>query len=179
MPVARSDNSWRSSATDKNQYVHRRDSVSLMALSEMEIQQRIRLGLVTASQPQTHNQYDDLEDNEEMDEWEDFDLGEDNAASTETKDSSEGGVDNSHLNSYRLSDSRRSSVDLSSMSSNLHDIAASDLESQLAAAARMVGGSLGGSFSLGDEKRHRQSSVGSMNFEPIDETEADEEEVME
>ena len=50
--------------TDKNQYVHRRDSVSLATLPEREIQQRMKLGLVTSS-PHQHEVDDDDDDDDD------------------------------------------------------------------------------------------------------------------
>lgn len=81
----------------RNQYVHRRDSASLLALSENEIQKRIRLGLVTTT-PR-----DDSDDDEEEEEWEDL------------EDESESDPDPAE---YRLSANRRSSVDLKQVSVN-------------------------------------------------------------
>mmetsp|Transcript_9923 Transcript_9923/g.15279 ORF Transcript_9923/g.15279 Transcript_9923/m.15279 type:complete len:588 (-) Transcript_9923:210-1973(-) len=57
----------------RNQYVHRRDSVSLAAVSDSEIQQRIRLGLVTTSPSKDEDDEEDEEDDEEGEEhWDDF-----------------------------------------------------------------------------------------------------------
>lgn len=75
----------------KNQYVHRRDSVSLQSLSETEIQKRMRLGLVTST-PAPDS------DAEEEEEWDDLD-----EESEEEK-----------VPEYRLSTHRRSSIDLMS-----------------------------------------------------------------
>lgn len=80
----------------KNQYVHRRDSMSLLTLSEKEIQNRMQLGLVTtAPAPDSEEDEDGLEE----DEWEDF-----------VEEEEETDLDGS----YRLATHRRSSVDLTS-----------------------------------------------------------------
>lgn len=52
----------------KNQYIHRRDSISLQALSEKEIHQRIQLGLVTLSEEEEDNDYNPNEEDDEQ--WE-------------------------------------------------------------------------------------------------------------
>jgi len=129
----------------KNQYVHRRDSVSLANLSEPEIQKRIQLGLVTTDGTEETDNDDDgvaQEDEELVDEEEWQDLGssssEEEARPPQPTDSSDGGVDlesgqaakpmettttTTHRDSgeYVLDQNRRSSVDLSSMIGNLHD----------------------------------------------------------
>lgn len=77
----------------KNQYVHRRDSLSLHSLSETEIEKRMRLGLVTNTPAS-----DSEEENEEDERWEDFEDESDEENDTE----------------YRLAPHRRSSIDLNS-----------------------------------------------------------------
>jgi len=81
----------------KNQYVHRRNSVSLLSLSNSEIAKRAKLGLITAD--------DDSSDDEE---WDDFDDDED-----EEEDD------------YTFAQNRPSSVNLKGMSQNYHDSASS------------------------------------------------------
>jgi len=54
----------------KNQYIHRRDSISLQALSEKEIHQRIQLGLVTLSEEEEDNNNDYYPNEEEDEQWE-------------------------------------------------------------------------------------------------------------
>jgi len=76
----------------KNQYVHRRDSISLKSLSDAEIHQRMRLGLVTNISPA------------ESDEYEDGDLLGDSEDESDEDDVR-----------YRLSLTRRSSIDLESI----------------------------------------------------------------
>jgi len=83
----------------KNQYVHRRDSVSLQSLSENEIQKRMHLGLVTST-PQA-----DSDEEEEDEQWEDF------------EDESE----EEDVTEYRLATHRRSSIDLMSTVANDSD----------------------------------------------------------
>mmetsp|Transcript_1615 Transcript_1615/g.2139 ORF Transcript_1615/g.2139 Transcript_1615/m.2139 type:complete len:641 (-) Transcript_1615:58-1980(-) len=63
----------------RNMYVHRRDSVSIAKLTEGEIQQRMRLGLVT----DVGNQDDDDEVFEDSEEWEDIDEEEEEEDSEE------------------------------------------------------------------------------------------------
>jgi hypothetical protein len=89
---------------DKNQYVHRRDSVSLASLSEQEIQKRMKLGLVTNA-PRGAPSADD----EELEDWEDI--------QDDGKESSEEGTDDDYIFDAK----RRSSVDLDNMTTNLHD----------------------------------------------------------
>jgi diadenosine tetraphosphatase ApaH/serine/threonine PP2A family protein phosphatase len=84
----------------KNQYVHRRDSVSLDTLSTAEIAKRMRLGLVTQNQADSDDE-----------EWDDFDSSEeeeDDDYSTEQ-------------DQYTFSANRRSSINLQQMSENYHD----------------------------------------------------------
>lgn len=90
---------------DKNQYVHRRDSVSLAHLSEADIQKRIQLGLVT------NPAGDDDDDDEDLEDWEDFEDS-DEEAEEETEE-------------YVFAKQRRSSVDLSSLNENFREEAAS------------------------------------------------------
>jgi diadenosine tetraphosphatase ApaH/serine/threonine PP2A family protein phosphatase len=90
----------------KNQYVHRRDSVSLAALSETEIQQRIKLGLITA--PAAAARFED-DDDEDAEEWDDFEDGSDESKDEDVKAE------------YVFDNSRRSSVDIVIMSKNSHD----------------------------------------------------------
>ena len=83
----------------KNQYVHRRDSVSLMSLTETEIAKRMRLGLVTTQQD------DDSEDEEE---WDDLESEEEEQEQEEEQP-------------YRFAQGRRASINLQSMAENYHD----------------------------------------------------------
>jgi diadenosine tetraphosphatase ApaH/serine/threonine PP2A family protein phosphatase len=88
----------------KNQYVHRRDSVSVMNLSESEMQKRIKLGLVQEAAP--------ADDSDE--EWDDFD-DEDEEEEIDLNVQQEG---------YVFDKRRRQSIDLSSMRNNFHDMEA-------------------------------------------------------
>jgi len=81
----------------RNQYVHRRDSVSLATLTETEIQKRMRLGLV---QPKPSDS-----DSEEDENWEDFEDDDDD-------EEDENERVHQQTIAYRLSNNRRSSVDL-------------------------------------------------------------------
>lgn len=86
----------------KNQYVHRRDSMSLATLSSSEIAKRMRLGLVTA--PTVDSSDDD-------EEWDDFE-------SSEGEDE----VDlEEHQQKYTFAQNRRSSINLLQMNENYHD----------------------------------------------------------
>ena len=89
----------------KNQYVHRRDSISLQALSTSEIAKRVRLGLVT-------NEGDDSSDEEE---WDAYDSSEEE--------------EEEYRQEYTFAQNRRSSINLQQMSENFHDSV--DWESQM------------------------------------------------
>lgn len=85
----------------RNQYVHRRDSVSLAMLSEAEIKERVQLGLIEGY----HEEEEEEEDGEFVEEeWEEFDEDEMNT-SREDFDSS---LDDNH---YVVDDRRKSSVE--------------------------------------------------------------------
>lgn len=86
----------------KNQYVHRRDSVSVMNLSETEMMKRIKLGLVRESPA----------DADSDEEWDDFD---------DEEDEEEIDFDASQQE-YVFDKRRRQSIDLSRMSNNYHDM---------------------------------------------------------
>ena len=86
----------------KNQYVHRRDSMSLATLSTSEIAKRMRLGLVTQTQDDSSDEeWDDFESSEEEDE---VDLEE-----------------QQQQQKYTFSQNRRSSINLQQMTENFHD----------------------------------------------------------
>jgi hypothetical protein len=125
---------------DKNQYVHRRDSVSLASLSEQEIQKRIQLGLVTPSianpsggsgsssammmQEATTATDNDDDDDVELEDWQDIPENDkitpdDNGDVTYGDSSSRNGSTTGDL--YIVDTQRRSSIDLEHMSINLHD----------------------------------------------------------
>ena len=96
-------------------------------MSEKEIQQRIKLGLVTttSNDPGLNGDDDDDDDdgNDEDLEWEDFDIdGEDaNEQQDDGSNKSNGKNNNKQDHEYILTHTRRCSVDLASMSSNSHD----------------------------------------------------------
>jgi diadenosine tetraphosphatase ApaH/serine/threonine PP2A family protein phosphatase len=97
----------------KNQYVHRRDSVSLATLSADEIQKRTQLGLITASSQASATNHSES-DESSVEEWDDLDQIVDNHNDEhyENDDKSE---------EYVIDSRRRSSIDLSSMTQNLHE----------------------------------------------------------
>ena len=64
----------------KNQYVHRRDSMSLNSLSHLEIAKRIRLGLVTPGDNDDDALYDD-DDEEDYEEWQEDESSDDGIGS--------------------------------------------------------------------------------------------------
>ena len=84
----------------KNQYVHRRDSMSLETVSNIEIAKRMQLGLVMADQQ-------DSDDDQE--EWQDMehDSGDDE--------------EEQEVEQYTFAQGRRSSINLQQMSENFHD----------------------------------------------------------
>lgn len=86
----------------KNQYVHRRDSISLARLPESEIAKRMRLGLVTAA--------DEEDDDDDDEEWDDF---------SESDEEEQG---NQEDKQYVFAQGRRSSINLQSMAENFHDM---------------------------------------------------------
>ena len=114
---------------DKNQYVHRRDSVSVTSLSEQEIQRRIQLGFITpslhghasvaaaaatvADQTQSEEEWQDITDQDVMQD----------SADVHDDDPTEGSMDdhNIHPTPYLLDTQRRSSIDLGHLSFNRHD----------------------------------------------------------
>jgi len=88
----------------KNQYVHRRDSVSVSNLSPAEMEKRLKLGLVR----------ENPDPDESDEEWDDFD-----------EEEEEEEVDiNIQQEGYVFDKRRRQSIDLSSMTNNLHDLGA-------------------------------------------------------
>jgi len=127
----------------KNQYVHRRDSLSLQTLSHLEIAKRIKLGLVT---PGDDDDYDDDDDDDEN--WDDF-SSDDEIDNNGNEGGEAGGdgvadisVDMGQQESiyqeqqqeqqqqqqqqkpqkqYTFAQGRRSSIDLSLISDNFHD----------------------------------------------------------
>jgi hypothetical protein len=86
----------------KNQYVHRRDSISVQSLSTAEIAQRVRLGLIMAGEG----------NDDDSEEWDDIE-----------SDSEE--QDDANMEQYTFAQNRRSSIDLQQMTQNFHDSSAS------------------------------------------------------
>lgn len=124
----------------KNQYVHRRDSISLATMSETEIQKRIKLGLVTSSSEDAG----DAEEEEELEDWQD--LEEDDTTSLD--------------DDYSFDKNRRSSIDLAGISNTRDDASwASD-----ASAASFA------SFTeFEPNKRHRSKKPGFASIDEADE----------
>uniref|UniRef100_A0A7S3LD81 Serine/threonine-protein phosphatase n=2 Tax=Amphora coffeiformis TaxID=265554 RepID=A0A7S3LD81_9STRA len=132
----------------KNQYVHRRDSISLAAMPETEIEQRMKLGLVTSS---SEDAGDGQDDDGDIEDWQDLE-------DDDSDDKAQGALEGD----YSFDKNRRSSIDLAGIS-NIRDDAswASD-----ASAASFT------SFTeFESNKRHRSKRPG---FAPIHEAEADE-----
>ncbi|KAL3903360.1 MAG: hypothetical protein SGILL_010474, partial [Bacillariaceae sp.] len=113
----------------KNQYVHRRDSVSLQSLSNLEITKRMRLGLVTA---------DPQDSDEDQEEWQDME-----------SDSGEEVEEEQEVEQYTFAQGRRSSINLQQMSENFHDKNQVDFEAGNAPARSLF--SAGGSGPAGME----------------------------
>ena len=133
----------------KNQYVHRRDSISLAAMPESEIEQRMKLGLVTSSSEDAG----DGQDEDELEDWQDLEDDNDDDSDDKVQVAVE---------DYSFDKNRRSSIDLAGIS-NIRDDAswASD-----ASAASFT------SFTeFEPNKRQRSKKPG---FAAIDEREADE-----
>lgn len=85
----------------RNQYVHRRDSVSLAMLSEAEIKERVQLGLIEGY----HEEEEEEEDGEFVEEeWEEFDEDDMNTSREDIDSSLDG-------NQYVVDDRRKSSVE--------------------------------------------------------------------
>ncbi len=130
----------------KNQYVHRRDSLSLNSLSHFEIAKRIRLGLVTPGDDDSNNPHvdQDYDDDDDYEYWQpEVTMGNDaannntqnysNQSAGMNKDTSATANQNDpsaiygygdaspQSEQYQLAPSRRSSIDLSQISNNLHD----------------------------------------------------------
>eukprot|EP00339_Tiarina_fusa_P001205 CAMPEP_0117076298 /NCGR_PEP_ID=MMETSP0472-20121206/53783_1 /TAXON_ID=693140 ORGANISM="Tiarina fusus, Strain LIS" /NCGR_SAMPLE_ID=MMETSP0472 /ASSEMBLY_ACC=CAM_ASM_000603 /LENGTH=557 /DNA_ID=CAMNT_0004802137 /DNA_START=328 /DNA_END=2001 /DNA_ORIENTATION=+ len=90
----------------KNQYVHRRDSISLQSLSTTEIAKRVKLGLVTNDQDESSDE-----------EWDDYESSEEE--------------EEEYRQEYTFAQNRRSSINLQQMSENYHDSVDFDSQMQL------------------------------------------------
>mmetsp|Transcript_15051 Transcript_15051/g.31958 ORF Transcript_15051/g.31958 Transcript_15051/m.31958 type:complete len:660 (+) Transcript_15051:209-2188(+) len=86
----------------RNQYVHRRDSVSLAMLSETEIAERVKLGLIEGHTGEEEDEEEEFEEEE----WEEFDEDDMNTSREELDGSS---VDDDE--DYVFDERRKSSVD--------------------------------------------------------------------
>jgi hypothetical protein len=150
----------------KNQYVHRRDSVSLAALSEAEIEKRIRLGLVThASPPEQHQQQMVAAEDEQ---WEDFE--DEEVEAVVAKEASE--------EEYIFAEGRRSSVDLNATTENAHDSMGST--SSMDSDSAMTFGRHDGMSLIVDferQKSSRKPRVSAIHEEAMDESMEQDEEV--
>ena len=172
----------------KNQYVHRRDSMSLNSLSHLEIAKRIRLGLVTAGD-NDDDDFEDDDDDEDYEEWQD-DVSDDegihnhhnNAAANNNNNNFAVGMavdatsnqdpsaiygygqttsqlqqqQREQQQQYTLAPSRRSSIDLAQISTNLHDSLSSMDSSMHNSNSNML---LGG----GSSHNHVRESLRSQN----------------
>jgi len=145
----------------KNQYVHRRDSVSLAALSETEIQKRIRLGLVTHAPPGVRVQDADTV----MEDWQDI---EDDDGNTK-----EEGIDSDEDDDFVIDQKRRSSVDLDHMSVNMHDQECEN-DSVPAAAAAAAAAFAMADFEPNKRQRSKKPMVASISEEVAAEDEENE-----
>lgn len=169
----------------KDQYVHRRDSLSLQTLSHLEIAKRIKLGLVTPGDEEDDDDYDE----EDYEEWEEeMDSEEESyaihaaAAAIGMEESPSPNNDSmSSLSeiyyappakegSYAFAEGRRSSIDLAQMSANFHDsqnLDASMSFSNLRGTIDLLRASSNGS--LLESLRLQQDTISEENIESGDE----------
>jgi diadenosine tetraphosphatase ApaH/serine/threonine PP2A family protein phosphatase len=101
----------------KNQYVHRRDSVSVANLTVEELQKRMQLGLVTQSPP-ADDVADDESESQMEEEWMDLEDNKDNDGQSDRASIADSKGD------YVIDPRRRSSIDLSSLSDTYYNEAA-------------------------------------------------------
>mmetsp|Transcript_29615 Transcript_29615/g.62388 ORF Transcript_29615/g.62388 Transcript_29615/m.62388 type:complete len:655 (+) Transcript_29615:376-2340(+) len=143
----------------RNQYVHRRDSVSLAMLSESEIAERVKLGLIEGSTAEEE------EEEFEEEEWEEFDEDDVNT-SREEMDSSSVEEDEE----YVFDDRRKSSVEPSrttaSPPGSTHDSHEFDVETSGMPAKRI---DFSGLDSMSRRKKRDKKA-----FSPINEEDEDE-----
>jgi len=160
----------------KNQYVHRRDSLSLQQLTSLEIAKRIKLGLVTPGDNDNGGNCDDDDDEN----WEDF--SSDEEVTNEGNGGNRVSIDDgtTHLGQQQESSSqkdhqqyifaqgRRSSVDLSLISDNIHDVSTSmDVSGSLGGSGRNLRESLRGTSVAEEEDGDEDSTV---NGDDVDES---------
>jgi len=102
----------------RNVYVHRRDSVSIAKLSKREIEERMRLGLVTESDDA---EYEEEEEYEDVEEWEDMETEDHSEEEEGDDDDVDNDVDNHNVHydeeSYVFSNRRSSVIPEDTMSS--------------------------------------------------------------
>jgi hypothetical protein len=176
--------------SDKNQYVHRRDSISVASLSEQEIQRRIQLGLIKPSlngdtnsngsrnivstNTVTTNTTTSTND-VELDDWQDIpdqDANPQNNDDDDTEDDINLSDIDKNKTTYALDTNRRSSIDLGHLSINIHD------ESILANNNNQVTNGIGTTVSIinnlldnslhnnpNKRQRYRQLSIASISEE--------------
>lgn len=99
----------------RNQYVHRRDSVSIAMLSEAEIKARIKLGLISTESTEAEEDDSD-EEFEDSEEWEGFEEDDDDDDGEEEESNSATGTedddeDDSDEDNFVIDAGRKSSVD--------------------------------------------------------------------
>jgi diadenosine tetraphosphatase ApaH/serine/threonine PP2A family protein phosphatase len=85
----------------KNQYVHRRGSVSLQSMSNIEIAKRMKLGLITTDDQESDEEEWDEMESEEGEEVEELEIND--------------------KQQYTFAQGRRSSINLQQMTDNFHD----------------------------------------------------------
>lgn len=151
----------------RNQYVHRRDSVSIAMLSEAEVAERVKLGLITAD---SHAE-DDEDQEVEEEEWEEFDEDDPNTS----RDYSSGDEAD-----YVLDGRRKSSVDPSmtmasppESSHDNHDVSM-DGEHYNGKKANIHPKKI--DFSGVDSSNRRMNHLGGLKFTSISEANEEEEE---
>lgn len=157
----------------KNQYVHRRDSVSIAMLSEREIQERAELGLITVD---SHAEDDnDVEIEEE--EWEEFDEDDPNTSRD---------FGSSDEEEYTFDEGRKSSVDPhttnASPSGSSHDNHDVSMNGNTNMNPKMIDFSGVDTASRRNNRAMKFASISEMNEEDEDEestVNGDEDEIME
>ena len=144
----------------RNQYVHRRDSVSLAMLSENEIAERVKLGLIEGHE---------AEEEEDEEEWQEFDEDDMNTSGEELGSSIDEVEEEEE--EYVIDGSRRSSVEPSrttaSPPGSSHDNHEFDVEAS---------GILAKNLFSGVDASGRRNKRGVGNFDTIAEHDEDSEE---
>lgn len=144
----------------RNQYVHRRDSVSLAMLSEAEIKERIAIGLIEGH---TGEEVEEEDEEFEEEEWEEFDEDDLNTSREE--------MDSSADEEYVFDERRKSSVEPSrtttSPPGSTHDNHDFDMESSGLKGKKI-------DFSGGESAGRRKKRDKNGRFDSIAEEEEDE-----